>query len=366
MTPVGSSLANVLLMPLPQAKLPAFQGSGALAPSHVQSFLTLGHLLKGQGHQVAMDADSVAETSRDVFPLAELYREVEPGCMGIDLHSIRDRFQLIVADGLSPLGPLLAREAKLPCLVLQTTLPPLRLKGDRGRWFPASMRTPVFYGFTSMVACPSEFEIAENVRSRAAYGGPLLWQSLAPIEVHAESQRPLVFASVGTRSDHSPEHVAFLKRLLASAALFPHADLVFAAGDLFDALTSVPRPSNVTLVKHTRQFELLHRARLFITHGGLNSVKEALYCGVPMLVIPSRDDQFDNAARVKWHGCGLVADHHLATSIAIARNVDRLLSDETFRRAAEQMRLYFIDETRNEVYLDLVQRAIEGGAEVPS
>ena len=53
------------------------------------------------------------------------------------------------------------------------------------------------------------------------------------------------------------------------------------------------------------QLEVLARAALFVTHGGMNSVNEAMYAGVPMLVVPQGADQPLVAGRVVELGAGL-------------------------------------------------------------
>lgn len=67
-------------------------------------------------------------------------------------------------------------------------------------------------------------------------------------------------------------------------------------------------PENVIAVQHPPQLDLLKRAKMMITHGGASSVKECLYFGVPMIVIPIAYDMHGNAARVVYHGVGLRAD----------------------------------------------------------
>lgn len=54
---------------------------------------------------------------------------------------------------------------------------------------------------------------------------------------------------------------------------------------------------------------LAHSAvALFVTHCGMNSVMEALHCGVPLLGVPMWNDQIDVAARIVSAGAGLRLD----------------------------------------------------------
>lgn len=62
------------------------------------------------------------------------------------------------------------------------------------------------------------------------------------------------------------------------------------------------------------QREELGKARLFITHGGGNSVREALQAKTPMLVIPFFGDQHVSAACVEQSGAGLALPSDSAES----------------------------------------------------
>ena len=66
-------------------------------------------------------------------------------------------------------------------------------------------------------------------------------------------------------------------------------------------------PPSVHLVPWAPQADLLGHPslRAFLTHGGVNSVQEAAYRGVPILCMPLGADQFDNCAQVG--GAGKVA-----------------------------------------------------------
>jgi MGT family glycosyltransferase len=64
-------------------------------------------------------------------------------------------------------------------------------------------------------------------------------------------------------------------------------------------------PENVLAVRYVPQLALLPRVSAFVTHGGANSVMEALSFGVPLLINPICNDQFHNARFVEESGAGL-------------------------------------------------------------
>lgn len=76
-----------------------------------------------------------------------------------------------------------------------------------------------------------------------------------------------------------------------------------------DALEDILVPGNAMCKAFVPQLEVLGvRPHLFVTHGGQNSIMEALSYGVPLLVCPGAYDQPRNAAKVQESGLGLKID----------------------------------------------------------
>ena len=99
-----------------------------------------------------------------------------------------------------------------------------------------------------------------------------------------------------------------------------------------------PLPANVLARRSVPQLEVLDRAALFVTHGGMNSVNEALRAGVPTLVVPQGADQPLVARRVVELGAGLMLRTEDATSETVHALARRLLYEPHFREAADAQR----------------------------
>jgi hypothetical protein len=78
-----------------------------------------------------------------------------------------------------------------------------------------------------------------------------------------------------------------------------------------------PVPANFVLRKTIPQLDILTRCSAFVTHGGANSMHEALIAGVPMVVVPLFADQPANADSVVGCGAG-IAFHNPITSLTAA------------------------------------------------
>ncbi|HEX2571735.1 MAG TPA: nucleotide disphospho-sugar-binding domain-containing protein [Polyangia bacterium] len=138
---------------------------------------------------------------------------------------------------------------------------------------------------------------------------------------------PVIYASLGSQLFHQPRIFA---TLLAAVADEP-CQLVLSAGDLADAL---PLPSHAIAVPYAPQLALLARSAVLVTHGGANSVMEALHFGVPLLVTPLCNDQFHNAEFVERSGAGLRLDLERATPGECRQALRALLGAGPQRQAA--------------------------------
>jgi UDP:flavonoid glycosyltransferase YjiC (YdhE family) len=82
---------------------------------------------------------------------------------------------------------------------------------------------------------------------------------------------------------------------------------------------------------------LFPRCAIVVTSGGIGSTAQALRSGRPTLIVPFAHDQFDNAARVARLGVGTRLRHTKVTEARLRQRLDQLLSDDSFRRAAESL-----------------------------
>ncbi len=70
------------------------------------------------------------------------------------------------------------------------------------------------------------------------------------------------------------------------------------------------------------------KARLFIGHGGLNGIYEALYNGVPMVLTPLMlGDQTANANKVERYGYGVHLEKDKFSPEAFQSKIHQVLND---------------------------------------
>lgn len=101
-------------------------------------------------------------------------------------------------------------------------------------------------------------------------------------------------------------------------------------------------PPNFVVVPQAPQLEVLQRARVFVSHGGMNSVSESLYYGVPVLVVPQMSEQHIVGRRAQELGAGLCLPPSEATAQRIRIAVERLLAEDEFCENANVLRHSFL------------------------
>jgi len=139
---------------------------------------------------------------------------------------------------------------------------------------------------------------------------------------------PVIYASMGTVQNG----LANVFRTI-TAALAPHqgVQLVLSVGNHLDPEEIGPVPSNTIIVSRAPQLELLKHTSVCITHGGLNTVLEALTQGVPQVAIPVTNDQPGVAARIADKKTGLFVPLKELTALHLSRLVDEVLKNPIYR-----------------------------------
>lgn len=156
---------------------------------------------------------------------------------------------------------------------------------------------------------------------------PFAWERLDP-------EKPLIYASMGTLQNR----LMWVFERIAAACAGLDAQLVLSMGHAGATAAGRPRlAGDPILVDYAPQLELLDRAALAVVHGGMNTTMECLQKGVPMVTLPVANDQPGVAARVAWSGVGEMIPLRHASTGALRRAIERVLSDPSYRANARRL-----------------------------
>ncbi|TAF93627.1 MAG: hypothetical protein EAZ32_18100 [Cytophagia bacterium] len=140
-----------------------------------------------------------------------------------------------------------------------------------------------------------------------------------------------LYADFGKRKDI----LRFFNNLLEVAKKLPDYVFVVSLSESFRKEFSLSTiPFNVYFFEFVPQLTILKRSSLFITHGGLNSIRESIALKVAMLVYPVdlRWDQPSNAAKIEHHGLGLKGNMAKDNATELESKIIQLLHEDIFRQ----------------------------------
>ena len=112
----------------------------------------------------------------------------------------------------------------------------------------------------------------------------------------------LIYVSLGTIFNDSD---SFYHAVMQA---FDHTkyQVVISCKNQYDQLVQEEVPENITLKPYVNQKEILKKAVLFISAGGMNSICEAAANGVPCLLYPQQGEQAINAKMFEKLGLGKI------------------------------------------------------------
>lgn len=138
-----------------------------------------------------------------------------------------------------------------------------------------------------------------------------------------------IYFSLGSAVSASHLHPGSVEVLVSALGSLPQR--VLWKHDLTDL--GIKLPPNVRLTKWAPQQDLLgdSRIRLFITHGGLLSMQEATYHGVPVLGLPVFGDQEGNVAGAEAQDWALKLSWDTLTEDGLREAITSIINDGSKR-----------------------------------
>jgi MGT family glycosyltransferase len=122
-----------------------------------------------------------------------------------------------------------------------------------------------------------------------------------PETIKKKGETPLIYISMGTIFNKDFKIYADLLKGLKDFKV----RVILSIGNQIRREEVGVVPDNVQVVNYADQISILKQSTLFITHGGMSSVQEAVMTRTPMIVLPSIPEQRLNAIKIQELGLGI-------------------------------------------------------------
>ncbi|MEH2181816.1 glycosyltransferase [Nostoc sp.] len=172
--------------------------------------------------------------------------------------------------------------------------------------------------------------------------------------------QPLIYASMGTIQNR----LLRIFKSIAEACNDLDAQLVISLGGSATPESLGSLPGNPLIVGYAPQLELLQKATLTITHGGMNTTLESLNNGVPMVAIPVTNDQPGIAARVAWAGAGEAISLSRVNVPKLRKAIQKVLREDFYKQNALKLQAAIQQAGGVSRAIDIVEQVVATGKPV--
>ncbi len=168
-----------------------------------------------------------------------------------------------------------------------------------------------------------------------------------------------IYISLGTVFN---ENLNLLKTLIKVLSKTKYKVIVSVGknDDIYKHLLPFQTGSNIDIYKFVDQLDVLNKASLFITHGGMNSIYEGLYLGVPMIVIPQMQEQRFNAYRIKELNAGLLLEAKQISEADIESALKKIaVKWDDYKKESLRLRATFLSSDNNKQVAKKIENIVK-------
>jgi MGT family glycosyltransferase len=159
----------------------------------------------------------------------------------------------------------------------------------------------------------------------------------------------LIYVSLGSLGSAD---IGLMKRLISVLGQTPHRYIV----SMGPAFKEIALAENMVGSEFLPQTKIIPQVDLVITHGGNNTVTEALHFGKPMIVLPLFWDQYDNAQRMHELGFGIRLATYTFTDQEMTDAIAALINDQELRARLAGVGESIRSRNGTEVGADVIER----------
>ncbi len=262
----------------------------------------------------------------DLGPIQEIINQIN-----------RIKPDLLIVDVLLPNLALIFYQQEIPMVFLNMIL--------FNPWEEGPARYKPLLDLPELVLCPSVFDFPHAVKSsRRYYLNPSIELERGEVEFQWDrinDNIPIIYVSLGSQSHLSQYSRRFIQTVIDAMNNRNDLQVIISLGSQLsvESFHSVNR--HIILSNQPPQIKILQKASMMITNGGLGSIKECIYFGVPMIVFPLSREQPMNAARVVYHGLGVRGNVQNTSVGQITSLVKRVEGNAPIKARIETMKKIF-------------------------
>lgn len=176
-------------------------------------------------------------------------------------------------------------------------------------------------------------------------------------------KQKIIYGSLGSQSNiYKEKSIKFYQLLIAMMQEKELLDyhLILSINSDFLQVLNVEEKSvhNITFMNWVSQLQVLKSTKLFITHGGRGSLKEAINAEVPMLVFPMERDQYENSMLIREKQLGDKMDVDNVDMKQLIHKVTSLVENTTIKNNLNRLNQLFVQQENLKIEVKLLNEIV--------
>jgi len=205
---------------------------------------------------------------------------------------------------------------------------------------------------TELITCPEELDydefITKHRKDKTHYVEPCILDLNSNMPNLKDNK--LIYATAGSRVRDYVESAKAMFNILKEMIYITAANgrtLDMAVGYTLKEFFSPFISHRIVITEWADQTASLKRARSAVVHGGLATIKECIYFGIPPIVVPLGKDQMDNALRVVDKNVGAMAMLDSLTAEKLYKAIMDAEGNLDIQKSLKEMQAKFKDSEDN-------------------
>ena len=213
--------------------------------------------------------------------------------------------------------------------------------------------------FHELIPCPKEFDYPHYEHGPLVHyvepcmtpflndqtnGLEMDWQQF----LYGEQPQKIIFATAGSQTldyGKKAEHMFDELIRMMDAPQMKDCHLLLSVGEklLRTKNWDKTKGKNITVVGWAPQRLILSSPKIYcaLIHGGLATIKECIYYGVPFVIAPMGKDQMDNALRLRENGIDNMVDVENSVADCYLYSINKVKTDFRIKKNMDKMHKIF-------------------------
>ena len=168
---------------------------------------------------------------------------------------------------------------------------------------------------------------------------------VGPIDFKKDENKKIIYVSLGTVFN---KNIDFYKNVIKAFEDSKEYQVIMSIGKSLNVKDLGQLPNNISAYNYVPQVHILKYIDIFICHGGTNSVYEALFQNLPLILIPQQGDQFAVAESIEKNGAGFTLNKNNITPQILLNSVKKLEENREKYLLGVKKLVESFNEARNE------------------